>query len=126
MPVFSVKGSQKTLQGRPRKMNLHLLLTPQVGKASCGSSLIYLSAVRGGERSLGVSGKPKSGGNECKNLQRGSQEKINESRESFTLPSWSFFCPTQKIAMKTPLLQPHECFPRESSLSPGALVLKKW
>lgn len=55
MSALSVKESQKTLQERPRNMNLHILLTHQVSKVSfLWSSLIHLPGIRSREGSLGV------------------------------------------------------------------------
>lgn len=86
--------------------------------------LIYLPAIRGREGSLGVSGK---WWQRMQEFTEGKPRKeINESRESFTLPSGSLFCPTKKIAMKTPLPNSLMNTSPESPLSPGALVLKKW
>lgn len=51
MSVLSVKGSQKTLQGRPRKMNLHLLLTPRLERLPVDPPYILACYKRQGRKS---------------------------------------------------------------------------
>lgn len=86
---------------------------PQVRKASCGSSLIYLPAVRGREVSLGVSGKHKSGGKEYKKLWSGSQENNKWKQGKLYPAKLELFLSYPKESYKdSPSQQPHEHFPR--------------